>query len=338
MLSRVADSLYWMSRYIERAENIARILDVNMNLLLDLPNVKPEQVCRYWQALITTNGDDEEFSTRHKQADAMNVTNFLTFDAQNANSIVSSIRSARENARTVREQISSEMWEQLNRLYLFVRDHQTRDVLREGSHGFYQAIKEGSQTFQGITDATMTHGEGWEFIRGGKFLERADKTTRILDVKYFLLNASAAEGNGSVDAVEWMSVLKSCSALEAYRKLYSAAVQPQTVVEFLLLDDVFPRSVKFSIAQIAEALFNVTPVRRSRFANDAQKLAGRLRAQMEYSSVDDAFQHGLHQYLDDLQVRFNAIGEAIHRSYIALPADPAAEADSPSKKRAVWRS
>lgn len=338
MLSRVADSLYWMSRYIERAENIARILDVKLSLLLDLPDLKPKQTRKHWLAVVTANGDHAAFATRHREVNALNVTNFLTFDTKNPNSIVSAIRSARENARTVREQISSEMWEHLNRLYLFLRERRTQNVLRDGSHGFYQAIKEGSQTFQGITDATMTHGEGWEFIRMGRFLERADKTTRVLDLRHYLQKSAAADAPEVADGVEWLAVLKSCSALEAYRKLYSAAVQPRTVVEFLLLDDVFPRSVKFSIAQIAEALFNVTPVRRSQFANEAQKLAGRLRAQMEYSSVDDAFQHGLHQYLDDLQVRFNAIGEAIHRSYIALPADPAAEADSPSKKRAVWRS
>ncbi|NOT57649.1 MAG: alpha-E domain-containing protein, partial [Deltaproteobacteria bacterium] len=183
MLSRVADSLYWLSRYIERAENVARFIDVNLQLMLDLPAGASEQ----WKPLVITTGDDDLFAEHHTEATRENVVQFLTFDKENPNSIVSCLRAARENARSVREIISSEMWEQVNIFYLMVHDATAIPRVREAPYEFFREIRMASHLFEGLTNATMSHDEGWHFCRMGQLLERADKTSRMVDVKYFLL-------------------------------------------------------------------------------------------------------------------------------------------------------
>src|SRR5262245_34873153 len=183
MLSRVADSIYWMSRYIERAENVARFIAVNLNLSLDLAGDSDQQ----WLPLVITTGDQAQFAARYLAPTKHNVIRFLTFDRENTNSIMSSLRMARENARAVRESISSEMWEHINRFFLFLIEGGAQEAALEESYDFFDQVRVSGQQFMGVTDATMTHGEGWHFCRLGRSIERADKTSRILDVKYFIL-------------------------------------------------------------------------------------------------------------------------------------------------------
>ena len=197
MLSRVADSIYWMSRYVERAENVARFVDVNLNLMLDAPSGADQQ----WSPLVNTTGDHADFEKRYGQATQQNVIGFLTFDRDNPNSMISCLRSARENARSVREIISSEMWLQLNQFYLMVNEAASSGKGVESPHDFYSQVKLSSQLFTGVTDATMTHGEAWHFCRLGRKLERADKTSRILDVKYFILLRSVADVGTPIDDI-----------------------------------------------------------------------------------------------------------------------------------------
>jgi len=180
MLSRVADSIYWMSRYVERAENVARFIDVNLQLMLDAPSGEGQQ----WEPLVNTTGDHGEFTKCHGKATQQNVIQFLTFDAENSNSILSCVRAARENARTIREIISSEMWLQLNKFYLMVNSAAENPKALGSLHEFFGEVKNASHLFTGVAAATMTHGEAWYFARLGRTLERADKTSRILDVKY----------------------------------------------------------------------------------------------------------------------------------------------------------
>ena len=194
MLSRAAESIYWMNRYVERAENVARFIGVNLTLMLDSSSREQQ-----WWPLVNTTGDHEDFEKRYKFATEENVLRFLTFDRDNPNSIISCLRAARENARSVREIISSEMWLQLNTFYLKVNDAATTGKGMESPHDFYTDVKLSSHLFSGITDATMTHGEGWHFGRLGRKLERADKTSRILDVKYFILLRSVMEVGTPVD-------------------------------------------------------------------------------------------------------------------------------------------
>ena len=317
MLSRVANSLYWMSRYIERAENIARIVDVNLQLLLDLRNLDEERLAKHWLPIVETTGDEEQFFALHKKATAQAVTEFLVFQAENPNSIFSAICQARENARMVRDQITIELWEELNRLYWFVRTPTARQVWKESPSEFFQQIKASSLFIIGLTYATLIHNEGWWFAQVGKFIERADKTSRILDLRYKTLPAKGVPQTVSeTDALEWSAILRSCSAWDAYKTIHGAEVSPRLVAEFLLLNEDFPRSVRFCLGELNEALRKISGVAEGKFCNDSEKLAGRLVAELQFMTIDEIFDAGLHEYLDKLQYKLNDIGAAMFNAYI----------------------
>ena len=317
MLSRVANSLYWMSRYIERAENIARLVDVNLQLLLDMRSLDEKQLIAYWKPIVLATGDEEAFFKAHPHATGAAVTEFLVFDRKNPNSLIQSICQARENARMVRDQITLELWEELNRLYLFVRSPQAHEVWRRGAAEFFQEIKSSSLHIIGIINATLIHNEGWWFVQAGQFLERADKTTRILDVRHESLPARGLPQSISPDeALGWSAVLRSCSAWDAYKSINSADVHPRRVAEFLLFSDHFPRSVRFCVNELNRALRRISGVAEGRFTNDAEKLTGRFLAELQFSTVDEIFEVGLHKYLDEAQLKLINIGDALFRAYI----------------------
>lgn len=316
MLSRVANCLYWMARYIERAENIARIVDVNLQLLLDFRNLNDQRLADHWMPIVQSTGDEEAFLKLHKKANGKNVTEFLVFQMENPNSIVSSICQARENARMVRDQTTSELWEELNRLYLFVRSPQARQVWKDSPSEFFQQVKASSLILTGLTRATSIRNEGWNFSEAGKFLERADKISRILDLRYQTLPEKGAPGAVSqTEALEWSAILRSCSAWDAYKSIHSAEVHPKLVAEFLMMREDFPRSARFCISELNRALRRISGVPEGRFSNEAEKLAGRLEAELQFSTVDEIFAQGLHEYLDQFQFKLNAIGEALFTAY-----------------------
>ncbi len=315
MLSRVAESLYWMNRYVERAENNARILDVNLQLMLDFENQSESLVRRHWEPIINTLEERELFFSLYDVPAADTVIEFLAFEPKNPNSIVSCLASARENARTVREQISSEMWEELNRLYLFIKSEAAREEYRSSAKDFFDHVVFGSHMFQGITNATMTHGEGWHFLQIGKLLERADSTSRILDVKYHILLPSGEQVGGNLDTIQWMAVLKSCSAFEAYTKIYRGRIVPWQVAEFLVLSDTFPRSIRFCVDSVDRALHEISGCPRSHYTNEVERLSGKLCSELDYSSTGDIFDRGLHQFLDNIQLRLITIGQALYGEY-----------------------
>lgn len=317
MLSRVADSLYWMSRYIERAEDNARIADVNRQLLLDFSNQQDADPQQQWNPIISSLEADELFASLYQTLDGKAALDFVSLQKKNPNSIHSCLSRARENGRSTQEQISSEMWEQINRLYLFVHSDSARKLLRTSPYEFFRRIIAGSHLFQGITHATMTHGEGWHFMRIGKLLERADCTSRILDVKYHILLPSGEKVGGNVDTIQWMSVLKSCSALEAYRKVYVDQVAPWKVAEFIITHAGFPRSIRFCVDYLDEALHCISGSSESRYANEAERLSGRLRYDLDYITIGDIFKLGLHEYLVTIQKRLVEIGSAIFETYCA---------------------
>ena len=317
MLSRVADSLYWMSRYIERAENNARIAEVNLQMLLDLTNQHEADPKQAWDPIISSLEENELFSSLYPQPDGRAVIDFVSLQKKNPNSIVSCLTRARENARTTSEQISSEMWEQINRLYLFVKSDTAKKLVRTSPYEFFKRIIAGSHLFQGIADTTMTHGEGWDFIRFGKLLERADCTSRILDVKYHILLPSGEKVGGNVDTIQWMSVLKSCSALEAYRKIYVGQVAPWRVAEFLITHSAFPRSIRFSVDYFDAALHHISGSDETKYANEAERLSGQLRSDLDYANIGDIFKFGLHEYLEQIQRRLVEISNAMHATYCA---------------------
>lgn len=314
LLSRVADSVYWMGRYIERAENVARFVDVNLHLMLGGPSVDMSQ---QWQPIIDTTGDSEEFEKRYGDATRENVIEFLTFDPENPNSILSCLRAARENARTVRDTISSEMWEQANKMYLAITDEGARGRAAHSAHELFASIKLGSHLFQGITDSTMSHNEAWNFLWLGRMLERADKTSRMIDVKYFLLLPKVEDVGTTIDDVQWSAVLRSVSAFEMYRKRFGR-IQPDRIAEFLLLDGEFPRSVRHCLVESGVALHAITGTPLGGFSNPAEQRLGQLRAELNYASVADIIAGGLHEFLDGLQTKLNLIDECVHSTFFAM--------------------
>lgn len=313
MLSRVADSIYWMSRYIERAENIARVIDVNLRLVLDLRITGKQQ----WEPLVTITGDYDLFIDKYGTSNRNTVVQFLAFDPAYPNSILSCLRSARQNARSIREIISTEMWECINDFYLFVSSSAARQMAQEDPHAFFTEVKLSSQRFIGVREGTFSHGEGWHFLRLGCLIERAEKTTRILDVKYFILLPSSEYIGTTFDNIQWSAVLKSASALEMYRKQHHR-ILPKRVCNFLLFDRYFPRAIHYCIIRSEEALHKITGTQPGTYSNKAERHLGRLRAELDYSDIDEVFDNGLHEYLDSLQRKLNEAGDAIFDTFFAL--------------------
>ncbi len=245
-----------------------------------------------------------------------NVTQFLTFDRDNPNSIISCLRAARENARSVREIISSEMWLQLNSFYLMVNSAASSGKGFESPHEFFTEVKLSSHLFTGVTDATMTHGEGWHFCRLGRKLERADKTSRILDVKYFILLRSAADVGTPFDDVQWVAVLRSASAFEMYRKRHGRIV-PKAIVDFLLLDSEFPRAIRFGLNAARDSLHAVSGTPIGTFRESTEKLLGQICSDLAYANIEDIMNQGLHEYLDALQTKMNSASTGIYEHFLA---------------------
>jgi uncharacterized alpha-E superfamily protein len=315
-----------MSRYIERAENVARVIDVNLNLMLDLPLGSTEQ----WQPLVDTTGDNRAFKERYGRATRQKVIHFLAFDLDNPNSIVSCVRTARENARSVREVISSEMWEQINQFYLMVNRATARVESLTEPQEFFASVKTASQLVAAVTDATMTHGEGWHFSRLGRELERADKTSRILDVKYFLLLPTVADVGTTFDDIQWAAVLRSASAFEMYRKRHGR-IAPNRIVEFLVFDPEFPRAIRYCAMAARESVHAISGTAHGMFRNPGERLLGELCSELAYAQVDEIIAKGLHEYLDELQTKMNGVSGGIYDTFFA------ARVDAPAGKRAQQR-
>jgi uncharacterized alpha-E superfamily protein len=320
LLSRVADAVYWMARYIERAENVARFIGVNLHLQLDLPLAPAHQ----WQPLIDTSGDTEVFRDKYGAASEEKVIRFLAFDEENPNSIYSCLRYARENARSVRETISSEMWEQINSMYLQIQIQRAtpqHDTLPELLRG----IRLGCHMFQGITDATMSYNEAWHFLRMGRMMERADKTSRILDVKYFILLPSPSNIGTPYDDLHWAAVLKSVSGFETYRK-QRGRISPLDIVEFLVTDREFPRAIRHCVEISGESLRVITgtPARTSKYPTE--DLMNVLVTELANTHVDAVIKSGLHEYLDGLQTKMNRIGDSLSRDFFVLSEERQARA------------
>jgi len=313
MLSRVANSIYWLSRYMERADNVARFVDVNLQMMLDLPSGLSEQ----WQPLVSISGDDDAFASRFATPTRENVIKFLTFEPDNPNSIVSCLRAARESARTIRESISPEMWEQVNTCYLMVNAAASDQLRMTPALGFFGEVKKASQLFHGITDGTMLHGEGWHFYQLGRLLERADKTSRLLDVKYYILLPSLTDVGTPLDDIQWAAVLQSASALEMYRKRHGH-IAPEQIIKFLVLDPEFPRSIHFCLTTANDSLHAISGTPVGMYRNSAEQRLGQLRAELAYTDMKQIIGRGLHEFLDALQTKLNLVDQCIFDTFFAL--------------------
>lgn len=310
MLSRVAENLYWMSRYIERAENIARIIDVNYNLMLDSNEFNSNQ---QWQPLVVTLGDDEEFEKHYKQYNEKNVISFLTFDERNSNSILSCISNARFNAKTARESISPEMFHEINDIY-----HKVHSLLKTTPNtktlkNLYDEVIKFSHLFIGLTERTLLQDEGWNFIRLGRLLERADKITRILDVKYFILLPSVGYVNTPYDDIQWAALLKSASAFEPYRKKHHT-IEYDKILEFLISEENYPRSVTYCLKRLFDTISRIDETGGSLSYLKIKE----LNKEIANISVKEIKHYGLHEYLDLVQQKFNDVGNSIYKDFFFL--------------------
>lgn len=315
MLSRVADSLYWMSRYLERVEHTARLMDVALNLMLEQSPALAEQ---HWGMVFASLS-----LPRQDPRDAYKITESLTFDSKNKSSIVCSLTAARDNARQVREQISSEMWEQLNRLYLKTKTTRIEEIWHQGPHEFFREVKEGVHLFQGITDSTMSHGQGWRFIQVGRFIERLSATATLLDEHFKVAYESPLDSSETGDYLQWVGLLKSCTAFEACCKVYTADLRAQNIADFLILNADFPHSIRFSSDMLQSGLNAIAEATQTRKSSRANRLAGRLRASLSFGQIEEIMEGGLHHYLADVQRLCAQIDEAIYQSYISYQIETA---------------
>lgn len=313
MLSRVANSLYWMSRYLERANNVARFIDVNLRLTLDMYFAR--QQCQ-WEPLVKTTGHEAEFLKRYTTYNETNVVKFLTFDTKNPNSIVSCVQSARENARTVREMISSDLWECINAFYHLVTKNSRKRHIKN-LQSFYAEVNTFNNLIIGIQQDSISHSEPWHFIHLGQMLERADNTARLVDVKYFLLLPHTDEINSLHDIIEWGAVLQSASAFEMYQKQFHR-VNYQSVVNFLIFDSNFPRAMKYCIDSAAASLQKIMSM--IDLDVSAAKEMKQLQSLLLTTNLNNILSHGLHEFLDLFQFNLNIIDQSIHQSFFEMKA------------------
>ncbi|MEO5700143.1 MAG: alpha-E domain-containing protein [Casimicrobiaceae bacterium] len=308
MLSRAASNLYWMSRYVERAENTARILDVAYRMSL-LPS-EPDHAEREWYAPLKITGSRFPFTGQHERVCAEQVMHFLAFDHDNPASICSCIHQARENGRAVRGVITSEMWEVLNTSWLELSTLDEARILR-GPSPWFDWVKERSHLFRGVTFGTMRRDDAYDFARLGTHLERADSTARILDVKYHVLLPSVRDVGGAVDYYQWSAVLRSLTAFESYRKVYKDAITPMRVAELLILRDDIPRSLAFCMREVYTTLLKL----RNAGATETLRRAGEMRASLEFARIRDIIKEGLHEFLSEFLVKNSELGSHIQASF-----------------------
>ncbi len=311
MLSRVADSMYWMSRYFERADHCARVLEANYNLMLNPSNVSTEQ---RWQRIAVCLG----FKLDPSIIDPQGAMTRMTTDRESRSSIVSCITSARENASQVREQISSEMWERLNQLYHETTQSGMRVQADADPLRLITTIREGSYRFYGVTDQTMNHDEGWQFIQFGKYMERACAVSILLDSHF---SADIAE-----EDLDWIGLLASCSAFEAYCKVYTADLSQNRIAEFLLLNAEFPYAVRYSAERMQIALDAIAEAASVRKAARIERIIGQLRSSLAYGQIQDIISRDLHTYLNGVIDQCRQLHASVHELFIDYPIESAFEA------------
>jgi uncharacterized alpha-E superfamily protein len=315
MLSRVADAMFWMSRYLERAEVVARLLDVNSGLDLDLHGVVSHSHNLQWTAVVNVVQSASPPAGNNGRPLADIIAESLTFDMANPGSIASCVNRSRNNARSIRGTISSDMWRELNKLYWQLWDPDFRNRVKDSPHDLYQTVEIGSHMFQGVCDATMPHDEGWQFIQLGKNLEKAEKTLRLLDARYQQLHGRHDPSELSLLNLHWGSVLKCCLAFQAYQHLYISRVEPERVVEFLLFNTEFPHSVCFCLQAATDALAAISQGDKTR--DKAAKILGRAVSELHYPEQEGTGE-GWKPLLDATLQRCMNASAAIQEQYFLI--------------------
>ena len=318
-LSRVADSLYWMSRYLERAEHTSRLVDVNLHTMIDQQSDDAKKRLNY---LIETLESGVKPNPKAVSLE-YEVIRITTFDKENFNSIYSCIAAARENARHVREQISTEMWSQINRLYLYMKNVNIDKLYKQQPHEFYVHIKESIMLFQGITDSTMSHSEGWHFIHIGRFIERTYLITRLVDMHLKRFDDAADKEVPITTYLDWVTLLKSCTAFEAYCRTHQVMLTPTKIVGYLFLDSDFPHSIRFAFEVIKRALDVVSELTETKKMGYVNRTIGKASATLDYTTAEEVLMDP-HQFIKSIQDHCNAIHEVIYSTYISYPIEASA--------------
>ena len=319
MLSRTADHLFWMARYIERAENTARMLDVNLSTSLLPQSAQASE--RGWRALLSISELTEEFDERYPVVSPRDVMDFMVRDASNSSSICACLQAARENARAVRGSLTTEVWETHNDTWLDLQRKLADGTPERDPQSFFEWVKFRSHLSRGVTIGTMLKDEAFYFVRLGTFLERADNTARLIDVKYHGLGDEPADRREAADPesvdhppdfYHWAAVLRSVSAFETYRKVYRDVITPSRVAELLILRGDMPRSLASCLNEVS---INLEMVRNSR-SDETERRAGLLRAELRYGRIEDILARGLHRYLTEFLERINDLGERVSEDFL----------------------
>src|SRR3954462_10029707 len=311
MLSRVADSLYWMSRYIERAEHTSRVMAVKLESMVEQT---PEDASASWSRVVEALRG-EKFD--HQPQDAFAITKKIAFDRSSDSSLITSLTLARDNARQVREALSNEVWESLNRLYLRPSPEMMNSIWLHSPARLFRGALEEMHALEGVTYSTLSHGEGWYFLELGKHIERAQLLGRQLDVHF----RAPAAGVPPPKYFDWLVLLKFCTAFEPYTKLYTASVRPQKLAEFLLFDAEFPHSICFSVDRMTQGLARVAPGAPPARREAVERLAGRLKAAVDFGQVDELMSGGVAAFIADITKQCEQIHKALYSSYITYGAE-----------------
>jgi uncharacterized alpha-E superfamily protein len=311
MLSRVADSIYWMERYLERADNTARFIQVSKTRSLDFQT--DESI---WSSLIKASGSEDIYLKYYSEFSQENVIYFLAFDEMNPNSILCCLKYARENARCIRDIITGDMWEVVNSMFSLVINHASNtSVLNEASE-FFHTLKIRRMTFMGLMVNTMLHQEAFHFALIGRHLERADMTSRILDVKYFTILPEYTEVGSAIDTIQWASLLESTDSLEMYIR-QKGTISPKKVADFLILCQDFPRSIYYCLFEAQKSLHAISGIPAGSYQITSEKLIGKICSGMQYITINEIITTGLHEYLDYVQLKIARISKCLREEYLS---------------------
>jgi uncharacterized alpha-E superfamily protein len=315
MLSRVADSLYWMARYLERAEHTSRLIAVKLESMIEQSTADAEASWARVAVALATDGVTADAD------DIFAITQRLAFDRDNPSSLLSSLRMARDNARQVREQLSTEVWEHLNRLYLRLQPVTIQSTwVHQPARVFRESLEE-LQTLEGVSFSTLRHGEGWHFLELGRYIERAQLVSRLLDIHFGVDAPGYAAPPPPPKYLDWLVLLKFCTAFEPYCKEYTAAIRPERIAEFLLFDPEFPHSVKFAVDRVRDALARVAPGAPPSRRAACERLAGRLKAAVDFGQIDELIGGSIDPFLVEITHQCEQIHEAVYAAYIAYGAE-----------------
>jgi uncharacterized alpha-E superfamily protein len=315
ILARDADSIYWMSRYIERAGHVARLLLVNTNLLVDVGDLAPALEQQQWQSILRITRLPVLPIDEDDRSIAATISRYMTFDPDNPNSLYSCISRARDNARGIREHISSEMWENLNTLYWSMRSDEVLAHFEESPEAIYRQVMGGAMMFEGLTDQTLAHDQRWQFAQLAKHLERIDITARTIETKFAILKSFEMSLETPLRNIHWMAVLRSCCSIEHYRRMFVGDMDPHNVAAFLILQRNFPRSIRYCVAGAHDAISGIRGDANPGSIDPAERILGRLDTQLEYAELQEILSEGLPAYLQKIQGAVNDAALAVQKTY-----------------------